>query len=113
MRMLRAPNCDRAPNPRIGDARVLRRIRAIGDGDTGQQRERLLDERVRLSGRQAVGPKTRDGVRQIERRPADVARDGDDRRQRSRQRILALRRAPCRRAGATARDEQRQFAADN
>ena len=50
--MLRAPNCDRAPNPRI-------EMRVSCDGfvrfatvTPGSSDERLLDERVRLPGRQ-------------------------------------------------------------
>ena len=37
IRMLRAPNCDRAPKPRTEMRVSMRRIRSVRDRDAGQQ----------------------------------------------------------------------------
>ena len=59
--MLRAPNCDRAPKPRI-EMRVswdgLVRLATVTPGSSD---ERLLDERVRLTRRNTVGTQAGDG----------------------------------------------------
>ena len=86
--MLRAPNCDRAPKPRTEMRVSCDGFVRLATVTPGKQRERLVDVHVRLARRQRVGTQTRDGVRQVERRPADVAGDRDDRRQLARQRIL-------------------------